>query len=64
MVLVQETVAGDGGGVGDRQVEEAVLVLRDRRQIPHLADDCEDITFLLRGTIKAEITAIWRVLSS
>ena len=64
MVLVQETVAGDGGGVGDRQVEEAVLVLRDRRQISHLADDCEDITFLLRGTIKAEITAIWRVLSS
>ena len=58
MILVQETVAGHPGGVGDGQVKEAVLVLRDRRERSHLCDDCEDITFLLRGTIKAEITKI------
>ena len=64
MVLVQETVAGHRGGVGDGQVEEAVLVLRTRSHISDLCDDCEDITFLLRGTIMAQITTISRVLSS
>ena len=64
VVLVQETGAGHRGCVGHGQVKEAVLVLRDRSQVSHLSDDCEDITFLLRGTIKAQITKISPVLSS
>ena len=57
VVLVQEAVAGDGRRVGDRQVEEAVLVLRDGGEISHLPDHSVDITFLLGQTIRAEITA-------
>ena len=64
VLLVQETVAGHRGCVGHGQVKEAVLVLRDRSQVSDLCDDCEDITFLLRETIKAQITKISPVLSS
>ena len=64
VLLVQETGAGHRGCVGHGQVKEAVLVLRDRSQVSHLSDDCEDITFLLRGTIRAQITKISPVLSS